>query len=56
MDPNATWEMYRSSRGRERQEYRGYLLSWLRMGGFEPDWTPAEKKRFLKKTRTRGSR
>ncbi len=48
MDPNATWEMYQSSRGQERREYRQYLLGWLRMGGFEPDWTPAQKKRFMR--------
>lgn len=45
MDPNATLELWRTSRTQgERAEYRGYLRDWLKRGGFEPAWTPGERR------------
>lgn len=63
MDPNETWKAYLKAledidelhkRGeelfdaRERAiEYGRALREWLGMGGFEPDWTAAERVLFL---------
>ena len=59
MDPDACYRRYRNamkaSDWQEAIEARRDLLAWLRRGGFEPKWSAALKRKFLKGTK-RGRR
>ena len=46
MDPDAAWRNWNGSTGADRREAARALIGWLTGGGFEPDWTPAERGQF----------
>lgn len=51
MDPNTCYSEYifamNTGNVSTAKEKRRELLEWLSRGGFEPDWTPADKEWFM---------
>ncbi len=54
MDPNATYEAWRTTRGKDREEHAQNLLKWISDGGFEPKWTEWQKNQFVRWCHVRG--
>ena len=51
MDPNACFESFLDAISEHDIDEAKYtkedLISWLNRGGFEPNWSPEQKKHFL---------
>jgi hypothetical protein len=47
MDPNAAYKAWFSADEDEAVERHEALMSWLRKGGFEPEWSQQDKTEFL---------